>query len=471
MPQTALAALDPTTGALTDKVQVAFSRTFNEGRVGVKTFDVSADESTLVAIGNFRRVDGLLRRQVAVVDLAADGAASLNVWSTDRFGDKCGPKFNTFLKDVDIDPTGSYFVIAATGGYFGGVANNVMCDTASRWSLIDPSAAEQPMWLDYTGGDTLSQVEITGPAVYVGGHQRWMNNPYRGPDIAGPGGVDRPGIAALDPRNGLPYSWNPGRRLGVGVFGFLAEDSGLWTLNDTPYFGGERRSRMALTPTLGGSAIPPDNTGVLPGDSFVMSGLGAKARPAKRTFSSPDGSPTSVPFVSQGTPLPWRQVHGAFMADGRIYAGVAGTLRTGTFDGTTFGPRTILDLHGLDAFSTTLQNTTSLFFDRSLGRLYYTTPDSDLLRYRYFTPESGIVGSVPFTVGGTSTVDWSSVRGAFLANGRLYYGSGDDGNLRRVAWTNGAPAKRQPVVVSGPHVDGQHWRSPSLFLLAPAPAG
>ncbi len=60
-----------------------------------------------------------------------------------------------------------------------------VCDAAARFEtgVAAPSA---PTWINYTGGDSLYSVAATGTAVYVQGHQRWMDNP-QGNNSPGPG--------------------------------------------------------------------------------------------------------------------------------------------------------------------------------------------------------------------------------------------------------------------------------------------
>ncbi len=118
-----------------------------------------------------------------MLDLNAASAAVRN-WSTPRFEPDCSPQFLTYVHDVDFSPDGAYFVVVTTGG----TPPNRLCDSASRWETAPTGCNLQPTWIDYTGGDTLWSVAITGVAVYVGGHQRWLNN-TGGSNAAAPGAV------------------------------------------------------------------------------------------------------------------------------------------------------------------------------------------------------------------------------------------------------------------------------------------
>ena len=106
-----------------------------------------------------------------------------------------------------------------------------------------------------------------------------------------------------------------------------------------------------------------------------------------------------------------------------------------------------------------------MFYDS--GRIYYTVSGSSTLYYRYFTPESDVVGATRYTASGNVTgVDFSRVNGMFVAGTSFYWASSQDGNLRRSTWNpaTGAPVAGTSVVVSGPAVDGKDWRARSLFL-------
>ena len=148
------------------------------------------------------------------------------------------------MRDIDFSPDGSYFVghhhrcVRRRRGQRHDVRHDSALGDQRR------STGNDPTWVDYTGGDTTYGVAVTGGAVYIGGHMRWQNNPFQG-DQAGPGAVPREGIAALDPVNGLPLSWNPGRTRGVGAQALFATPPGLWVGSDTTKIG--KRDRTAAS--------------------------------------------------------------------------------------------------------------------------------------------------------------------------------------------------------------------------------
>ena len=138
---------------------------------------MTPDGSRLVAIGNFRTVSGQRRVQVAMIDTSGAQAA-LTDWSTTRFSMACSQNFPTYTLGIDISPDGKYFVVG-TGGAFNGGAAPARCATRSpAGRSTGPGPDQQPTWVDYMGGDTTTAIDITGAAVYIGGHFRWANNPY-----------------------------------------------------------------------------------------------------------------------------------------------------------------------------------------------------------------------------------------------------------------------------------------------------
>jgi hypothetical protein len=125
-----LATLNPSTGRVTSYLDLQLSGHHNygtncdpskescaKGVVGAKAFDVNPSGTRMVVIGNFTHMAGRPRDQVAMVDLNRSRAAVDKRWSTLAYTAACTPdSFDSYIRDVQFDPAGKYFVIAATGG-------------------------------------------------------------------------------------------------------------------------------------------------------------------------------------------------------------------------------------------------------------------------------------------------------------------------------------------------------------------
>jgi hypothetical protein len=246
----ALLALNPTTGVDTGYLNLGISGTVasNAGPTKIYRFAVNPAATRLVAIGNFTQVAGVKRWQAFMLDLGT-GSATLSPWYYQPLENKCAASsLPAYLRDVDFSPDGAYFVIVSTGYVAlssGGIGRDI-CDAVARFETA-VSQPVRPTWINYTGGDTLHSVAVTGAAVYVQGHQRWLDNP-NGRDSAGVGAVSRPGIGAIDPVTGKALSWNPTKTRGVGGKDLLATSAGLWVGSDGTRFGGEYRARIAFCP-------------------------------------------------------------------------------------------------------------------------------------------------------------------------------------------------------------------------------
>ncbi|HVX43996.1 MAG TPA: PKD domain-containing protein [Mycobacteriales bacterium] len=489
-PHLGVAALDPNTGAVDPFVAISLTGHHNyhgsgaEGAVGPRTMDISPDGSRMILAGNFTQADGLARDQIVMVDLTGNAAAVDPQWATLAYTAACfSGSFDTYLRDVDFAPDGSYFVVVATGGSgTNSDGTKALCDSASRWETAATGSNVRPSWIDYTGQDTLLSVAVTGTAVYVGGHQRWLNNTL-GFDSAGAGAVPRPGLAALDPVSGMPYSWNPGRNpRGAGASAILATAQGLYVGSDTEWIGDfdYRRKRIAYFPLAGGEAVQPDTTRELPGNVYSTGQISAQGTPTSTdlTYRAYDDTPATSATLVPTAGTDWSQTRGAFMVGNTMYYGLTdGNLYERSFDGTTLGAAALIDPYDdpkwsdvqtgsgqtyrgkKPTFYAELPNITGAFY---LGhRIYYTQANRSALYSRWFEPESGIVGADETTVSGGN---FSSIAGLFHSGDSLYYAARSDGTLHRVHFSGGVLDPASDTVVSGGAIDGIDWRTRSLFV-------
>ncbi|MDT0327216.1 delta-60 repeat domain-containing protein [Nocardiopsis lambiniae] len=236
----AIARLNPVTGA----VDPGFSPVVSEQRRGglrVQELALSPDGRRLVINGTFTKVNGQSRYQIAMLDTATGRPTR---WSTKAFEPECDySAMHTYMRQMDFAPDGSYFALVTAGGP---QTKPGLCKAVVRFENND-TANSTPTWSNKTGGDSLYSVEVTGAAVYAGGHQRWMDN-EQGALNPGPGSVAREGIAAVDPRTGRALAWNPGRTRGHGVEAMHATPDGLYVGSDTERLAGEYHARLGMFP-------------------------------------------------------------------------------------------------------------------------------------------------------------------------------------------------------------------------------
>jgi hypothetical protein len=245
-----LLALNPRTGANTGYIGLSITGQIaaNSGPTSVYRFAVDPAGTRLVGIGDFTSVGGLARRHTFMAVLGRT-AAAMSTWYDQGFNRQCSASENpAYLRDVDFSPDGTTFGFVSTG-YVPrpGDLGRTVCDATALYRASSTSSSSRPIWINYTGGDTLHSIAITGAVVYVGGHLRWLDNPY-GRNSPGPGAVTRTGIGAISASTGRALAWNPGKDRGVGAKALYATTSGLWVGSDTRLFRGLVRDSIAYCP-------------------------------------------------------------------------------------------------------------------------------------------------------------------------------------------------------------------------------
>jgi PKD repeat protein len=505
-----LTSLNPTTGALDPYMSVNLTGNHNCGRVagaacarvGATDMAISPDGKRMIVDGNFINAadpvntTGYARDQIVSIQLGATQATVDPGWNTNAYTHPCqSASYDSYVRSIGWSPDGSYFVVAATGGYPS--ASFQDCDSASRFNASQAGLTVSPAWVDFTGRDSLYSVAVTTSAVYVGGHARWLDNPY-GADNAQKGAVPRPGLAALDPANGVPLSWNPGRNpRGHGAEDVYATSAGIWVGSDTDEIGNYqyKRGKIAFFPFAGGKPATGDNAGD-PRTVFVAGASGANNFTAKSFDPTTGTGSVSGVQPSTGGSINWSTVQAAFVLNGRIWYGQGGQFFYVTWDGAnTFGTPQLVDpyndpywdpvVNGSPPTGTTytgkatdfyaeLPNVTGMFYANRT--IYYTLAGNANLFSRSFSPDTatssvanqvtgGIISPQKITVTPASgSVNFSTASGMFVANGSLWYAT-TDGVLHKTAWTG--------TTYSGPSsVDSSatgNWAGKAVFVSPVAP--
>ena len=453
-------ALNAQTGVIDDTMAVAFEGKHNGGDGKIWRIEPSPDGQHVMVVGSFTTVGGQPRRQIVKLDVGA--TVTLSPWSTTAFSGNCA-NFTDYVRDVSYSPDSSYFVVVTTGAK--GTGLNGTCDSVSRWEDTTQAGATQT-WIEYSGGDSYYSAEVTAAAVYVGGHFRWSNNSY-GTDSLGAGGIATTGIASLDPMNGLPLSWNPGRDRGRAVWQLEATPTGLWVASDTDRIaGGLYRGRIAFFPLAGGTVVPQPPRLTLPAslEQYVPSG---PARVVRRSF---DGTTVGAPQTVVADASALAGTTAAFWANDVLYtAHTDGTLRARPATGTSLGAATNVDLQRMTAFASDLANMRSALYDQ--GRLYYTVAGSGTLYMRYFSVENRVVGAQRFDVATSSgAVSYSNITGMVRFGDVVYFADLATGALRKGTWrATGGIDPATVATVSAANAGGISWTTTELWARPGAP--
>jgi hypothetical protein len=460
--QVALASVNATSGAfdafVSNKLAGLHNTSAPSGVTDVLQLATDPQGQHLVIVGNFLTVDGQGREQIAMFNIGGASSTLAN-WYTTMFEANCSLKFDTYMTDVEYSPGGDFFVVSTTGAYGGSASltSSSGCDVVVRFESSTSGTNVRPTWAAYTGGDTTWTVEVTNRVVYVGGHQRWQNNPTAG-DQAGQGAVSRPGIAALDAINGMPFSWNPTRTRGEGVQDMLATTDGLYVGSDTEIFANKQRKRIAFVPLSGGKTLPVDPAPSLPGEVYtVPTGSGQLQH---RSFDGTSGG--SISNVNGATGF--GSAVGAFMIQGTLYTAYSnGTFTKRSFNGTTLGAETTINVADQLVFQSDWHNQdvpsiTSFFYTG--GRMYFTRNGQNTLYSRGFEREDDVVGQLRYTSAAPSGITYSTMRGATVVGNKMYYVN-TSGALFSATWNGTAPVggTQQQISSSG-------WANHVFFLFS-----
>ena len=230
--QAYMASLSPGTGRndhyLPD-LHISGALPGNRNRTRIYNQQLSHDGTREMVEGDFLTAGGRSLRQAFMLNLGT--APSVSNWKANNFDIDCYKSEPFYVQDAAWSPDDSR-VFFPTTGYHPATGVTIPqtgpCDAAIAFTTT--AVAQNALWINYTGCDSLYSAEADGTTAYFGGHERWSNNPNSCDSLKAPG-VVAPGMEGLNPATGA-LTYNPTRGRGLGADDLLITSAGLWIASD-----------------------------------------------------------------------------------------------------------------------------------------------------------------------------------------------------------------------------------------------
>jgi hypothetical protein len=188
--------------------------------------------------GDFTSVGGQSRQQIFMVSLNTT-QGTVTGWTSTQFNQACYRTEPFYVRAAAWSPTDSTVYVADTGfhpaNWSGTFPLYGLCDAVAAFPSSEQTVS--PHWINYTGCDSLYSVAADSSTVYVGGHERWADNPD-GCNDGGPGSIRAPGLGGFTPASGSLLLNSQGtaglysRARGHGADDLLLTTTGLWVASD-----------------------------------------------------------------------------------------------------------------------------------------------------------------------------------------------------------------------------------------------
>lgn len=208
---------------------------------GTKVYNQALSHNGMrdLVMGDFTRAGGVRRQQIFMLYVGGSHA-NVTGWTSRAFAGHCAKDEPFYVRAASWAPGDSKIYIATTGRRAHGQRSDTyplagLCDAAAAFPAIQSTV--KPLWINYTGCDSLYSTAADDSTAYFGGHERWSMN-SRGCSFQGPGAYNAVGMEGLSPRSGQLYldkTHSAGyyeRSRGIGADDMLLTSAGLWIASD-----------------------------------------------------------------------------------------------------------------------------------------------------------------------------------------------------------------------------------------------